>query len=300
MKNYLTLITLLISATTFSQNVGIGELNPTESKLQIKTADSAALIIQNTSTATNTKTGLFYKSDNNFSGGIATVKTAATTYRMGLYTFGGSTASALKERISILDNGNVGVGTIIPSAKLDIAGTVKIADGTQGLGKVLTSDAAGNTSWITQAPDAFSNTERFQFNIFKSNTNLGQLETYYNFGTASTTYAAPGQFFNLNITKSGLYHFDINLSHFVNGDYSQKSVNPRNIKFQVLDFGFSAIYTGFAEYNFNNATANSEASFDKSFDKYITAPAQIRFLSTTTNIGTYELNYLVTGHLISD
>jgi len=41
----------------------------------------------------------------------------------------------------------VGIGTITPSANLDVVGNVKIADGTQGAGRVLTSDAAGNATW---------------------------------------------------------------------------------------------------------------------------------------------------------
>lgn len=50
--------------------------------------------------------------------------------------------------------GRVGIGTATPAAKLDVAGTMKLADGTQGAGKVLSSDAAGNASWqyCTYAP----------------------------------------------------------------------------------------------------------------------------------------------------
>lgn len=44
-------------------------------------------------------------------------------------------------------NGNVGIGTATPDAKLHVAGTAKIVDGTQGAGKVLTSDANGLASW---------------------------------------------------------------------------------------------------------------------------------------------------------
>ncbi len=47
---------------------------------------------------------------------------------------------------------NVGIGTSIPSAKLHVNGNIKITDGTQGAGKILTSDATGLASW--QPPPA--------------------------------------------------------------------------------------------------------------------------------------------------
>jgi len=45
--------------------------------------------------------------------------------------------------------GNVGIGTTTPGAKLDIAGNIKITDGTQASGRVLTSDADGLATWET-------------------------------------------------------------------------------------------------------------------------------------------------------
>ena len=45
------------------------------------------------------------------------------------------------------NTGNVGIGTFAPTAKLDVAGHVKITDGTEGTGKVLTSDANGQAGW---------------------------------------------------------------------------------------------------------------------------------------------------------
>ncbi|MBI4371348.1 MAG: hypothetical protein HY552_03510 [Elusimicrobia bacterium] len=46
------------------------------------------------------------------------------------------------------DGGSVLIGpTGASTAKLAVAGAVKIADGTQGAGKVLVSDASGNASW---------------------------------------------------------------------------------------------------------------------------------------------------------
>ncbi len=44
-------------------------------------------------------------------------------------------------------SGNVGIGTVSPDARLHIVGDIKIDDGSQGEGKVLTSDATGVARW---------------------------------------------------------------------------------------------------------------------------------------------------------
>lgn len=49
--------------------------------------------------------------------------------------------------MAIKKTGEVGVGTTTPAAQLDVVGNVKIADGTEGAGKVLTSDSTGLASW---------------------------------------------------------------------------------------------------------------------------------------------------------
>ncbi|HCR53581.1 MAG TPA: hypothetical protein DIW27_04135, partial [Cytophagales bacterium] len=48
-------------------------------------------------------------------------------------------------------NGNLGVGTTSPTAKLEVAGQVKITGGSPGAGKVLTSNAQGLATWQTPA-----------------------------------------------------------------------------------------------------------------------------------------------------
>ncbi|HLP54717.1 MAG TPA: hypothetical protein VK151_06800 [Fluviicola sp.] len=51
------------------------------------------------------------------------------------------------DHIAIMPSGNVGVGTQTPAAKLDVNGRIRISDGSQGAGKVLTSDANGFATW---------------------------------------------------------------------------------------------------------------------------------------------------------
>jgi hypothetical protein len=54
------------------------------------------------------------------------------------------------DRLTILkSNGFVGLGTTAPSAKLEVAGQVKITGGNPGSGKILTSDGTGLASWAT-------------------------------------------------------------------------------------------------------------------------------------------------------
>lgn len=46
-----------------------------------------------------------------------------------------------------LGTNKVGVGTTAPTEKLEVNGSIKITDGTQGVGKVLTSDVNGKATW---------------------------------------------------------------------------------------------------------------------------------------------------------
>lgn len=54
---------------------------------------------------------------------------------------------AFSNTSNIYQMGNVGVGTATPTAKLDVMGDFKLVDGTQGFGKVLTSDSNGKAKW---------------------------------------------------------------------------------------------------------------------------------------------------------
>ena len=53
------------------------------------------------------------------------------------------------ERMRLDTFGRFGIGTTLPTARLHVQGNVRILDGTQGLNRILTSDASGFASWKT-------------------------------------------------------------------------------------------------------------------------------------------------------
>ncbi|WP_374460397.1 hypothetical protein [Chryseobacterium taeanense] len=61
------------------------------------------------------------------------------------------TARAAGADFVVKDNGQIGIGTSTPTTKLEInsstSGVIKIVDGTQAIGRVLTSDANGLATW---------------------------------------------------------------------------------------------------------------------------------------------------------
>ncbi|MBL7858018.1 MAG: tail fiber domain-containing protein [Cyclobacteriaceae bacterium] len=118
----------------------------------------------------------------------------------------GTSATTSNELMRLTGLGNLGIGTATPAAKLDIAGTIKITDGTQGVGKVLVSDANGLASWGTFSGSALST-----LNVIPKGNGTGQVasQLFDNGTNVGINNATPAQKLdvggNINIGSSNSY-----------------------------------------------------------------------------------------------
>lgn len=273
MKQAITILSLLFSATAFCQNVGIGETAPNETRLQVKRADSALLLLQNPSSGADVKTGLFFKNGSSYSGSIITTgNTVAQTFRMGFSTFGAPTPSGLVERISILDGGNVGIGTTNPTAKLEVNGLLKLSGGSPGAGKFLISDNTGLASWYDLSPNllpagASGNTLRHSGTGWVANSLLYNNGT--NIGIGTQTPNAPLSFASSIGNKIALWG-DASGGHYglgIQGSLLQLYASANNADI-AFGYGSSGSFTenmrvkgnGNVGIGINNPTASIEVA----------------------------------------
>lgn len=82
---------------------------------RIETAGSPDFSIANAGAlSANSVSRLFFKNGSYFSGGIGTTGASASTARLSLFTQASTDRNLLQERLTILNNGYVGIGTINP------------------------------------------------------------------------------------------------------------------------------------------------------------------------------------------
>ncbi|MBU0907459.1 MAG: hypothetical protein KKD18_02370 [Nanoarchaeota archaeon] len=75
--------------------------------------------------------------------------------------------------VNIDANGNVGIGTSAPGAKLEVAGQIKITGGSPGIGKVLTSDANGLAMWQTLSSGGWTINGNNMYSAVTGNVGIG-------------------------------------------------------------------------------------------------------------------------------
>ena len=151
----------LYNNTTWNSNVAMGQGSLWNSSIWNR---NTAIWIYSLrlSTTWNINTAIGYSAGNNITTGD---NNTIIGNNAGLYIFtwsnniaignnGGGSPAAQSDSLYIGGwiygiSGDIGIGTSTPTAKLEVAGQVKITGGTPWIGKVLTSDASGLASWQT-------------------------------------------------------------------------------------------------------------------------------------------------------
>lgn len=174
MKKIIVFIVLFLAYPSFSQ-VGIGTITPSNSAALDVTSSSTGVLIPRMTLAqknaiVSPATGLLIYQNDGISGFWYFNGTVWTTFSDTSWLTSGNSGTTPAsnylgtsdskelivktnntEALRVNTNSNVGIGTSSsPTTKLFInnsAGAIRIEDGTQGAGNLLTSDANGNVSW---------------------------------------------------------------------------------------------------------------------------------------------------------
>ncbi len=195
----------------FAQNVGIGTATPAGrlSVAHTSTLISPTLLLYDNNAGNFSRLQFQNASGNKFwhiAGYLD--NTIDANSRLNFYH------SVSGDVLSLSGNGNVGIGTSNPTAKLTLVGNLKLTDGTQGNGKVLTSDASGNATWTSPGSSntGFSvlmSANSIIANSFNATLPFDNTINTYGFDDASAFnntshgYVAP---------STGLYSFTVSIS----------------------------------------------------------------------------------------
>jgi len=152
--SFFLLINLILVHQIHAQNVGIGTLTP-DFKLHVSSNTSPLLKLENTTTLnTGIMDEMFFKTGLLYSGAIKTIGNSTVTARLGFFTYATTISSALLERMSIMDGGNIGIGTTTPAYLLDVNGRMRVRNG-GGTAGIYFMDAANanNRAFIGMQDD---------------------------------------------------------------------------------------------------------------------------------------------------
>lgn len=211
-------------------------------------------------------------------------------------------------KLSILPNGNIGIGTLSPSRKLEVAGSLGIngglyLNGSSGSsGQILTSNGSSTPSWQTLS-SSYSNNIRFATTCSNNTVLSGDLTlgTRYNTNTSAVVINPTSITFN----QTGIYHFEVAIGGRV--DYgSPLGYDPGFYVNLYLNGGAGPGNNPVAEIGLGkNGTSNRYAGTAfAGTDLYITAGQvmNIGFIYFNTPAGYSILNTFgyLRGYLISE
>jgi len=95
---------------------------------------------------------------------------------------GNVSALQASDDVVITSDGNIGIGKLDPAAKVDVisptSGAIRISDTTEGVGKVLVSDANGTGSWVSVPGSWYAILSGGGSGAFNNSFNQRQINSY--------------------------------------------------------------------------------------------------------------------------
>ena len=281
---------LIIGNELLAQSIGIGTNTPNpKAALEVNSTSKGVLIPSMTSSqriaiATPPNGLMVYDTDKNefyhYNG---------TGWRAILNGDYWSRPITTRDRIANFTD-SIGIGTNSPTARLHVNGDVKITDGTQGDGKVLTSDANGLASWQNAA---YTTNDRIlvKFSGIKTDSLMGTPTVIYDNGSGISFNLVTNDF---TIFKSGLYHFE--------GAITDKApISTSSLHKLKVGAFIDGLYYNLSSLSlFLNTGELDSSTLNYSIDVYLNFGTRIGFRYYSNGFGPLFLaSGFVSGYLIS-
>ncbi|HEY3387267.1 MAG TPA: hypothetical protein VGK46_12200, partial [Saprospiraceae bacterium] len=133
---FVLLMFLVLPGAIRAQEVGIGTFLP-DHRLHVYSNTSNLLKLEN-STPLNVgvMSEMFFKSGTHYTGAVKTIGNGTLLARLGFFTYAATSSGGLLERMSIMDNGAIGIGTNTPGSGflLDVNGRTRVRSNASGGG----------------------------------------------------------------------------------------------------------------------------------------------------------------------
>ncbi len=190
---YFFFIILIIAHGLRAQNVGINTTTPVM-PFHVASSDGNMAILNNTNSL-NTGVecnlyfgdGIYGQNGIKYTGAIKSIGTGIDYARLGFFTYASPNSSSLLERLSITDDGNIGIGIINPIYKLDVAGSARVqgslyVDGGLTIGSILnagtpltigTNVTVGGTLTVSNGKGIVRSVDATQMKIKRTSVTLG-------------------------------------------------------------------------------------------------------------------------------
>lgn len=206
-----------------------------------------------------------------------------------VFTVGNGAAFATRSTAFVIQqNGNIGINQRRPTEKLDITGSIKIVDGTQGSGKVLTSDANGKASWANAGALPF-------FKVSTADTNHIIYNTKNNYGK---NFIINADSVNKSATDEAKMMFIPSKYAFRAGKISNNNWNLDSIGAESASFGHNSMALGgssMAAGYLNEARANASIALGQQNVASGFAAVAMGFFNNATNSASFATGLQTTA-----